>query len=193
MWSATGHRQSEATTHPRSTPSIIASFWPALGAAAEAWLARVSGCDLLWFQAQQRVAIALSGAYLYVPTYVCPPPGDHLLSWPPQARGRQGKVRCREAAVASDRNWPTGVIGGCTLKRAFAAARAVSQRESPPLTDHHYDPAPCRATPPRPDPFSAIRTRRGPQGIVYRVSFTRHGRTSPSCFGRATSTTHGLP
>ena len=35
---------------------------------------------------------------------------------------------------------------------------------------------------PRPDPFSAIRTRSGPQGIVYRVSFTRHGKNLAKLF-----------
>ena len=35
---------------------------------------------------------------------------------------------------------------------------------------------------PRPDPFYAIRTRRGPQGIVYRVSFTRHGKNVAKLF-----------
>ena len=35
---------------------------------------------------------------------------------------------------------------------------------------------------PRPDPFSAIRTRSGPQGIVYQVSFTRHGKNLAKLF-----------
>jgi len=35
---------------------------------------------------------------------------------------------------------------------------------------------------PRPDPFYAIRTRRGAQGIVYRVSFTRHGKNVAKLF-----------
>ena len=35
---------------------------------------------------------------------------------------------------------------------------------------------------PRPDPFCAIRTRRGAQGIVYRVSFTRHGKNVAKLF-----------
>ena len=35
---------------------------------------------------------------------------------------------------------------------------------------------------PRSDPFSAIRTRRGPQGIVYRVSFTRDGKNLAKLF-----------
>ena len=34
----------------------------------------------------------------------------------------------------------------------------------------------------RPDPFYAIRTRRGPRGIVYRVSFTRHGKNLAKLF-----------
>jgi hypothetical protein len=35
---------------------------------------------------------------------------------------------------------------------------------------------------PRADPFYAIRTRRGPQGIVYRVSFTRHAKNVAKLF-----------
>ena len=35
---------------------------------------------------------------------------------------------------------------------------------------------------PRPDPFYAIRTRKGAQGIVYRVSFTRHGKNVAKLF-----------
>ena len=34
----------------------------------------------------------------------------------------------------------------------------------------------------KPDPFYAIRTREGPQGIVYRVSFTRHGKNVAESF-----------
>jgi len=35
---------------------------------------------------------------------------------------------------------------------------------------------------PRPDPFYAIRTIRGAWGIVYRVSFTRHGNNVAKLF-----------
>ena len=35
---------------------------------------------------------------------------------------------------------------------------------------------------PTSDPFYAIRTRRGPRGIVYRVSFTRHGKNLAKLF-----------
>jgi len=35
---------------------------------------------------------------------------------------------------------------------------------------------------PRPDPFYAIRTRRGAWGTVYRVSFTRHGKNVAKLF-----------
>jgi len=34
----------------------------------------------------------------------------------------------------------------------------------------------------KPDPWYAIRTRSGPQGIVYRVSFTRHGKNVAKLF-----------
>jgi hypothetical protein len=50
----------------------------------------------------------------------------------------------------------------------------LAQSRNPQLAAATIAPMPRGA--PRPDPFYAIRTFIGPWGIVYRVSFARHGK-----------------
>ena len=66
-------------------------------------------------------------------------------------------------------------------REALVGAGGLGTAKSQHSIDHHCDP-PVPRHAPRPDPVYAIRTRRGPQGTVYRVSFTRHGKNVAKLF-----------